>query len=248
MESLDAQAVKILEFLVGKLPSVVPGKPETYAGYKEIHDFLDLTMQGETYGDSLKKQGLLALAVWTKETSKPAITGLIVDKSKYMPGVGYFELFGKTSEDFAWWTSEVKRSKSYDWSQFVTPRIQEPPKANDLESPGRVEVTTSRVIRDTALSKRIKSLHNHECQVCGKFIALSDGARYSEAHHIKPLGSPHNGPDVAENLICVCPNHHAELDFAARPLVLSDIRQKAGHSISEEYVRYHNVVLRGAAP
>ncbi|MDQ1305783.1 MAG: putative restriction endonuclease [Actinomycetota bacterium] len=32
---------------------------------------------------------------------------------------------------------------------------------------------------------------------------------------IKALGVPHNGPDVLENLLCLCPNDHARFDRAA---------------------------------
>jgi putative restriction endonuclease len=30
--------------------------------------------------------------------------------------------------------------------------------------------------------------------------------------HIKGLGRPHNGPDIIENMICLCPNHHEQFD------------------------------------
>ncbi|MBT6251913.1 MAG: hypothetical protein HOI84_01280, partial [Flavobacteriaceae bacterium] len=33
--------------------------------------------------------------------------------------------------------------------------------------------------------------------------------------HIKPLGRPHSGPDVKENLLCLCPNHHDQFDALA---------------------------------
>jgi putative restriction endonuclease len=34
--------------------------------------------------------------------------------------------------------------------------------------------------------------------------------------HIRPLGAPHNGPDVKENIIiCLCPNHHVLFDSGA---------------------------------
>ncbi len=28
----------------------------------------------------------------------------------------------------------------------------------------------------------------------------------------RPLGSPHNGPDAPDNILCLCPNHHALFD------------------------------------
>ena len=29
---------------------------------------------------------------------------------------------------------------------------------------------------------------------------------------LKPLGSPHDGPDTKQNIICLCPNHHVMFD------------------------------------
>ncbi|MEJ6719982.1 MAG: hypothetical protein QNK82_15945 [Akkermansiaceae bacterium] len=37
-----------------------------------------------------------------------------------------------------------------------------------------------------------------------------DPRHYAEAAHIRPLGTPHNGPDSMENLLCL--NHRVALD------------------------------------
>jgi 5-methylcytosine-specific restriction endonuclease McrA len=118
------------------------------------------------------------------------------------------------------------------------------PKAIDLaKPPARVKSTTYRVIRDTKLAKQVKALHNYECQLCRKTIVLPDGSRYAEAHHIRPLGKPHNGLDRMDNIMCVCPNHHAELDYGASLLSVKNIQKTQGHYINEEYVFYHNKVI-----
>lgn len=44
---------------------------------------------------------------------------------------------------------------------------------------------------------------------------MPGGQRYSEAHHIRPLGDLHRGNDVKENIVILCPNHHAEFDYVA---------------------------------
>jgi hypothetical protein len=229
---------------------VVPGRPETYIGYKSIHDALDLPYRGETYGESLKNQGLEDLAMWTHEERRPAVTGLIVDQSTMMPGPGYFELFRKEEDDFAWWTAEIARSLEYDWRRFVEleqplPRTSPPetPQASDVPAPDRVATTIYRVLRDTELARRVKQLNRFECQICGHTIMLPDGSRYAEAHHIQPLGQPHNGPDIIGNILCVCPNHHAELDYGVSPFALTSIRQCDGHAIEQRYVDYHNGVI-----
>jgi len=117
----------------------------------------------------------------------------------------------------------------------------ETPLAGDIEKPSgpdRVETTTYRILRDTKLATDIKKLHNYKCQLCGVTIALPNNNKYAEAHHIQPLGSPHDGPDVEENIICVCPNHHAVLDYFAIKLERSQIT--AHENIGDKYINYHN--------
>jgi hypothetical protein len=136
--------------------------------------------------------------------------------------------------------------KSYDQGQFriiynkVSPPLS--PTANDIDEPKseRMETKVFRILRDTKMCRRIKLLHDSKCQICGHRIALNDGSYYSETHHIQPLGEPHNGPDIEGNIICVCPNHHAELDYFASRLDLTKIKPIDGHRISQKYVDYHN--------
>ena len=113
--------------------------------------------------------------------------------------------------------------------------------ANDINQPSRPERVMqriSRIIRDTAVSSELKLLYDHSCQLCGTAIAVC-GRRYCEAHHIKPLGSPHDGGDTRDNLICVCPNCHVLLDYAAIPLLLESL-QTCKHTLSLANIEYHN--------
>jgi predicted restriction endonuclease len=63
------------------------------------------------------------------------------------------------------------------------------------------------------LARQLKLLYENRCQICGESITLPNGTRYSEAHHVRPLGRPHHGPDVAGNILVLCPNHHVMLDY-----------------------------------
>ena len=127
--------------------------------------------------------------------------------------------------------------------------ISETPFAHDIELPDttgeteRSEVTTNRIIRDTDMTKKVKALHNNECQMCGGFIELPNGKKYVEAHHIIPLGAPHNGPDTPENIVVVCPNHHAMLDFGCTTLSKSLLKNAVGHCVSDASISYHNEVI-----
>jgi putative restriction endonuclease len=75
----------------------------------------------------------------------------------------------------------------------------------------RISGTVLRIIRDTNLAQNVKNIYNFECQICGITIETKTG-RYAEGAHIRPLGKPHNGDDNANNLICLCPNHHVMFD------------------------------------
>ena len=125
-----------------------------------------------------------------------------------------------------------------------------PPPASDLADvpADRAETVIYRIIRDTTLARRVKAMHGFECQICGLSIELPGGSRYAEAHHIQPLGKPHDGPDVLENILCVCPNHHAELDYGVLKLRLDLIRQREVHAPAAQYVDYHNLVIHGKPP
>ncbi len=123
------------------------------------------------------------------------------------------------------------------------------PSASDLDlpsAPDRLLIETYRILRDTNLSRKIKALHKNICQLCGQTVTLKDGQTYSEAHHIIPLGSPHNGPDAAENIVVLCPNHHVMFDYGAVPLEVHKLRSIQGHIIGKEYAAYHNeTIFRG---
>jgi putative restriction endonuclease len=70
---------------------------------------------------------------------------------------------------------------------------------------------TQRTVRSTAVAEAIKKLYEHACQVCDLQLEVP-GGYYSEGAHIRALGRPHSGPDVPENVLCLCPNHHALFD------------------------------------
>ncbi len=75
----------------------------------------------------------------------------------------------------------------------------------------RQTATILRIVRDTEQAHRIKALYDHRCQMCGTRLVGLAGP-YAEAAHVRPLGAPHDGPDVPENILCLCPNHHVLFD------------------------------------
>ncbi len=113
-------------------------------------------------------------------------------------------------------------------------------------APQRVPTTIQRIIRDTKVGKAVKAAYDYKCQVCG--VRLDTGAGpYAEAAHVRPLGQPHNGPDVPQNVICLCPNHHVLFDLGAfsvaddYSLIGMDGRLAVGpdHGLDSAHLRYH---------
>jgi putative restriction endonuclease len=125
-----------------------------------------------------------------------------------------------------------------------------PPKA-DGEPARRIEATVQRLVRNTMISQYIKNLHKHRCQICGHTLTVAAGP-YAEGAHVRPLGRPHNGSDVASNILCLCPNDHVLFDLGA--IVVEDdltirdtrtgekrgvLRSARGHTVDIAALRYH---------
>lgn len=103
----------------------------------------------------------------------------------------------------------------------------------------------NRIVRDTRLVRVVKGLYENKCQICGDSLPLPSGQQYSEGHHLKPLGQPHNGPDSANNLLVLCPNHHVLCDFGAIVLDPTTLQIHPLHRLELEYIKYHNEIIVG---
>lgn len=109
----------------------------------------------------------------------------------------------------------------------------------DIEESVRIRRTINFILRNKVLVDELKTLYDNTCQICGVKLAIANGRYYSEVHHIIPLGRPHNGPDRKENMICVCPNDHTQLDFSFEPLDAFKL-VVSKHRLSEDSIAYHN--------
>lgn len=107
--------------------------------------------------------------------------------------------------------------------------------------------------RNQTIIKYLKYLYKDTCQICGEKIEINKGIFYSEVHHIQPLGE-HKGPDMIENMIVLCPNHHSMFDKGA---ITIDIKRKLvihknpdnpingkpitiNHRMNDKYICYYN--------
>lgn len=143
-----------------------------------------------------------------------------------------------------WYLRDADRyDKTLIETFFGEPQVLDIPKALDIDEPPestRIETTIYRILRDTALSREVKIAQKFKCQLCDKTIKLTDGSFYAEAHHVKPLGRPFNGPDTKDNILCVCPTCHVLLDYKAIRLDQSQVP-----NVRAEYVNYYNNEIYG---
>jgi putative restriction endonuclease len=126
-----------------------------------------------------------------------------------------------------------------------------PPPAGRAGPVPRVAAVVQRQVRNSAVVEVVKRWHGYRCQVCGEHLRVPTGP-YAEGAHIRPLGRPHHGLDVPENVLCLCPNDHVRFDNGALYLLddltvvdgstgrrLGMLHQQRNHRIDPAYVRYH---------
>lgn len=169
-------------------------------------------------------------------------------KSAFAPRSGY-RYDGLYSVEDVW----SERGKSgfivirYRLLRAGAPAVQySPASPTTPTAPSRRQGTVLRIVRDTSLSRAVKELYGFACQVCGITLTGPSGP-YAEAAHIRPLGEPHNGPDIRENILCLCPNHHVLFDLGGFTIaddfkltgIDGALATRTGHRVNLEYVRYH---------
>ena len=79
---------------------------------------------------------------------------------------------------------------------------------------------------------------NRRWQVC-RLRLETPGDPHAEGAYARPLGLAHDGSDVAENVLCLCPNHHALFDYFAIALDPSKLRLNK-HALGPSFVAHHN--------
>ncbi|NBM16788.1 YDG/SRA domain-containing protein [Streptomyces sp. GC420] len=221
---------------------------------------------------SLATRGNAAL-VMSQALGKPVrvIEGLKIRGKKRLKATGGYRYRGLYRVAEHWETIGIEGFRICQFRLLkigpgeTIPRLPVDPlgfEVTDVEEQARRYIMQERLARDTAVTRRVKALHNDTCQICNLRMLVSPaGVAYSEAAHIQALGKPHCGPDVIENVLCLCPNCHARFDRGA--LHISDdlnvidgltlkcvgrLRSTVGHEIGIQFVRQHRRRWRGRSP
>jgi len=197
--------------------------------------------------------------MWNRALAYSSLNGLPVrvvrgagHDSPYSPGSGYSYDGLYTVEDY--W-HERGRPGFRIWRYRLTTLADQPDDKNGEQSgievsgapseAPRREITVLRIVRDTRQARRIKELYDYGCQMCGVRLEGLAGP-YAEAAHIRPLGTPHNGPDTPDNILCLCPNHHVLFDHGGVAIgedlsligAEGQLTVHPRHSINEDHLRY----------
>lgn len=238
-------------------------------GYEDDEDYLDEILYtgdsgrdpttGKQVENQRKSPGNLGLIVSCKENLPVRVVrgsqieygpenGYRFDGLYYVKSYHYVE--GK--EGFFLWRYVLVSEQNFEYLENQI--IDSFP--SDYEAPERKKRTSLTPLRDKAISDKVKKFYNRVCQVCNVPLKGNITGNISIGAHIKPVGRPHNGPDVIENILCLCPNHHSLFDeygftineqFELIGLVEKLPRNKdkilrvdKKHKINPEFLRYHN--------
>lgn len=118
--------------------------------------------------------------------------------------------------------------------------------------PTKIKTTLIRRIRDTKKTAQLKLIYENRCQICDYSFPLNTFGGYSEVHHVWPLGD--NGVDDFDNMLVLCPNHHAEFDYGvikfnlknrneivnSENKIIGKLSFKKGHSLNYKNIEFHN--------
>lgn len=232
-------------------------------GYEDDEDFGDIIIYTGAGGNDPGSKRQTADQTWKNSGNagllKSMDAGLPVrvirgagHKSEFSPKAGYIYA-GLYSVVDAWL---AKGKSGFNVCKFRLEYSGGNPKRRtveqiELDYSGRGTVrklgTVLRIIRNTKTAGYIKKMYSYQCQVCGITIATKSGF-YAEGAHIRPLGSPHNGDDNADNLLCLCPNHHVMFDkgmfavgndFALQGALSGKLHIKKAHRIAINNLDYH---------
>ena len=235
-------------------------------GYKDDQDFGDVIIYtghgGRDSGtkrqfedQNLDDSGNAALVTSYLEGQLVRVIRGAHQESTHAPDTGYRYdgLFRVASygnkrgiDGFLVWQFQLEAVDAFDHG-VNPPDIDAPEPAI---GPADRRITTSqRIVRNGAIARKVKAWHEDCCQVCGTTLKVPGGA-YSEGAHIQALGTPHDGPDVTANILCLCPNCHVLFDVGVITLtdelrVIRDgvdvgaLRTVPRHRVETEYVRSH---------
>lgn len=214
---------------------------------------LDWQPQGsDSTSDVLWEKSLYRSSVVHQLKSMLCHAGILTTKGQTRKNLE----FSTDSKQFMWALTPAMRESTVgiSWKGITKgEQLDVEEQTRDAKPPKRTETTTSRIIRNTAMVKTLKTEYNHRCQICGDRRQQSTDKYYAEGHHLHPLGE--DGPDVRENIVIVCPTCHVDFDYGMLTIDPetftithcyddsidgSELMIQPSHTIGRPYLEYHN--------
>jgi len=207
---------------------------------------------GRQIADQTMTRGNLALAHNYKEGIPIRVSRGHSHISKYSPLSGYrydglyrIDDYWKESGQDGFLVWRYRLIKLVD-SEVTTVIEEYIPTPAGKASPRRSKVYSTRVIRSSEVGNYIKAMYDYKCQISDVSLITPIGP-YAEACHIRPVGIPHNGPDVPGNVLCLSPNIHVLFDHGAIALsddlkiigMDADVSVNPNHNLDIDCIRYH---------
>ena len=93
-------------------------------------------------------------------------------------------------------------------------------KSLEATDPEQITIQSKVYLRDNKTIAQLKALRNYTCQICGTRILKADGTYYIDAAHITPKAQ--KGPELPDNILILCPNHHKEFDYGHLEIIEKD--------------------------
>jgi uncharacterized protein (DUF433 family) len=120
--SVGEKGRRLLALLVNEIRRgrIKKRQPRTFISYGEVLEKLNIPRRGRE-GQQLQREGLTELNEWTKQSPDlPKIAGLIIDKKRRLPGLGYAKSHGHGATDWReWWLTETDEAIDFDWSPYL---------------------------------------------------------------------------------------------------------------------------------
>ncbi len=134
------------------------------------------------------------------------------------------------------------------WRYSLTKEVNTdlpPARGKDTPAPRR-ERTTNQPQRNPTIPQTLKMDYDFKCQVCDIRLE-ANGVPHAIGAHIKGLGTPHEGPDIRENMLILCPNCHYLFDAFAFSIADDfsligrdgNLTVNRNHNIELDFIRYH---------
>jgi HNH endonuclease len=134
-----------------------------------------------------------------------------------------FRAFDQPGTEPAWSASAIvtdneaaadeRRAAALSPSKLIE-RLRRMSRENSEVPPGKEYRAGQSQRRNRTFASALKVLYEGHCQVCGLLIQNPEGTRYlAHMHHFEPWNGDNS--DRLDNVICLCPNHHAMFELGS---------------------------------